>query len=342
MIEIDEVIVDNLIFHRFGTEGNLSFVNAEEYHLQGGLEEEVIKRIFVKPFLSAVSTYEFTHDVDLKMNVLFNLAKDIYEDENFTLRSQEIHQHLKSVSKHPNIKDGDLFVIKFDNLKMDNNYYKALGIYKVETKENFIETNPSDTSKIGLDFRQGIGTKKLDKAVLIVFSEEPYTVFVIDNASKETDYWINEFAKVDYRKDYVNSTNQFLDFAKVFITEQIPSEYEVSKADQIDLLNRSVDYFKKHDTFEKEDFEKEVLQEEEVIESFQNFDQAYSQEKDLVINHSFEISPQAVKKQARNFKSVLKLDKNFHVYIHGDRNLIEQGEEPDGRKFYKIYYEEES
>jgi len=39
---------------------------------------------------------------------------------------------------------------------------------------------------------------------------------------------------------------------------------------------------------------------------------------------------------------VLKLDKNFHIYIHGDRNLIEQGEEPDGRKFYKIYYEEES
>jgi hypothetical protein len=60
------------------------------------------------------------------------------------------------------------------------------------------------------------------------------------------------------------------------------------------------------------------------------------------MNESFDISPQAVKKQARIFKSVLKLDKNFHIYIHGDRELIEQGVEKDGRKFYKIYFTEES
>ena len=342
MIEFDEVVVNNLIYHRFGTEGNLSYVNTEEYNIKDELEEEVIRRIFVKPFASSVITYEFTHDVDLKMNVLFNLVRDIYQEESFLMRSQEIYQHLKSVSKHPNIKDGDLFVVKYDNVKMDNNYYQALGIYKVETKENFIETSYSDTSKIGLNIKQGIGSKKLDKAVLVVFAEEPYTVFIIDNASTETDYWVNEFVKVDFRKDYVNSTNQFLDFTKAFITEQIPSEYEVSKAEQIDLLNRSVDYFKKHDTFEKEEFEQAVFQNDNVIESFHSFDQSYSEEKDLVINDSFEISPHAVKKQARAFKSVLKLDKNFHIYIHGDKELIERGEDKDGRKFYKIYYNEES
>jgi len=56
----------------------------------------------------------------------------------------------------------------------------------------------------------------------------------------------------------------------------------------------------------------------------------------------FEISNKAVKKQARVFKSVLKLDKNFHIYIHGDKKLIERGTDEVGRKFYKIYYEEES
>ena len=49
-----------------------------------------------------------------------------------------------------------------------------------------------------------------------------------------------------------------------------------------------------------------------------------------------------MKKQAKIFKSVLKLDNNFHIYIHGKRELIEQGVDPNGRKFYKIYYEEES
>jgi REP element-mobilizing transposase RayT len=48
-----------------------------------------------------------------------------------------------------------------------------------------------------------------------------------------------------------------------------------------------------------------------------------------------------LKKQARALKSVIKLDKNFHIYIHGNRNLIEQGTDENG-KFYKIYYKEEN
>ena len=54
----------------------------------------------------------------------------------------------------------------------------------------------------------------------------------------------------------------------------------------------------------------------------------------------FGISDSAVKKQARSYKSVIKLDRNFHIYVHGNRNLLEQGEDEKG-KFYKVYYEEE-
>ena len=56
----------------------------------------------------------------------------------------------------------------------------------------------------------------------------------------------------------------------------------------------------------------------------------------------FEISGNAVKKQQRVYKSVLKLDKNFHIYIHGDRELIEKGFD-DGKSmnYYKVYFREE-
>ena len=43
----------------------------------------------------------------------------------------------------------------------------------------------------------------------------------------------------------------------------------------------------------------------------------------------------------RVYKSVLKLDRNFHIYIHGNTDLIEKGIDDDGRKYYKIYYQEE-
>jgi hypothetical protein len=103
-----------------------------------------------------------------------------------------------------------------------------------------------------------------------------------------------------------------------------------------------VEYFKSHDNFDKQGFEQEVFQDQEVIRSFQSYDSRYREEKELQIADEFEISPQVVRKQARIFKSVLKLDRNFHIYIHGDRELIKQGVDSDGRKYYKIYFENES
>jgi hypothetical protein len=121
----------------------------------------------------------------------------------------------------------------------------------------------------------------------------------------------------------------------------LPEEFEVGKTEQIDLLNRSVEYFKTNDSFNKKEFEKEVFQEPELIKSFRNYDKSYREENSIKMTDNFEISAQAVKKQSKIFKSVLKLDKNFHIYIHGDKELIEKGVEKDGRKFYKIYYKEE-
>ncbi|MEZ4893945.1 MAG: hypothetical protein R2778_13135 [Saprospiraceae bacterium] len=49
-----------------------------------------------------------------------------------------------------------------------------------------------------------------------------------------------------------------------------------------------------------------------------------------------------MRKEFKVFKSVLKLDKNFHIYVHGRRDLIERGfDEQKGKKFYKVYYENE-
>ena len=76
--------------------------------------------------------------------------------------------------------------------------------------------------------------------------------------------------------------------------------------------------------------------------NFNVFSTQYRQNNEIDIEDSFDISSQAVKKQARAFKSVLKLDKNFHIYIHGNKEMIEKGVEKDGRKYYKIYYETES
>jgi hypothetical protein len=102
-----------------------------------------------------------------------------------------------------------------------------------------------------------------------------------------------------------------------------------------------LDYFKKHDHFAEEDFLQDVFQHSEVIDNFTRFKDKYANENHVVLDNEFDISNQAVKKQAKVFKSILKLDRNFHVYIHGSKDLIEKGIEADGRKYYKLFYEEE-
>ena len=90
-----------------------------------------------------------------------------------------------------------------------------------------------------------------------------------------------------------------------------------------------------------DEFATEVIDNTKAIESFKVYKSNYEEEFDTEIADTFAISNAAVKKQARVFKSVLKLDKNFHIYIHGNNELIEKGVDEAGRKYYKIFYENE-
>ena len=98
-------------------------------------------------------------------------------------------------------------------------------------------------------------------------------------------------------------------------------EFEVSKADQIDLLNKSLKFFKEKDTFDMEDFANEVIEQPEVIESFHNFKRNYESENDIVIDDSFSISSNAFKKQQRSYKRIINLDKKIQIIITGRQIL---------------------
>jgi hypothetical protein len=127
------------------------------------------------------------------------------------------------------------------------------------------------------------------------------------------------------------------------VTQKLDDEFELSKADKIDLLNRSMKYFNEKETFDLDEFTGEVIGNPKAIESFKNFKNQFETEYESPIGDTFEISGNAVKKQSRVYKSVLKLDKNFHIYIHGDKELIEKGFDEDKHlNYYKVYFKEEA
>ncbi len=335
-----EALVEEFALHRLGGENKDNVFSDFTVTLKGEEEQEFLRKLFLKPFANMAFTSEFTHAVGLEYNVLYGLCKDVQAGKDLLQCSEAIARHLIDVSSHHNIKGGDLYVVKFSGVQVGSAVHEAVGIYKFDEKEVFIESKLM-SGMIELSIKRGLGTNKPNKACLVLFTEGSPTLFVIDDGTN-TDYWQKDFIDHRPKHDHVNSTSNLLDLTKSFITRQLPQDYEIAKADQIDLLNRSVQYFKSHSEFDKGEFAQEVFQDEKAITSFNQFSDRFQSEHNVAIHDSFEISAHAVKRQARIFKSVIKLDKNFHIYIHGDRNRIEHGVDESGRKFYKIYYDQES
>ncbi|QES90026.1 nucleoid-associated protein [Rhizosphaericola mali] len=341
MIQIETATIKDLILHRVNSERQELLLNEDRLSYGDENIDALLRKVLLKPFTTQAYSFEFMHEIDLSYNVLFNISKRIFENEDFVTASKDIAKHLLAMSKHPNIKDGDLFIAHYNDIKFNNQYVQGIGIYKFEDKEKYIETFAED-GNVSVAFRNGISNKKPEKAVLILYTEEPYTLLVIDSGTSETEYWQNDFIKHQSKNDFVNNTTEVMQLTELFIKEQFPQEYEAGKVDQIDLLNRSAEFFKSHDVYNKEEYENSVLSDPGLIDSFVKYNDNYREQNDLEIEDGFKLFPQSIKKQQKNFKGIIKLDKDFHIYIHGSRQNIEQGVDENGKKFYKIYYDVES
>lgn len=345
--DFENVRLNKLVTHHIGNktrEENVTLSN-ELSAINNSETTQYLLTYFLDQF-KPVGFYNFTHSVNLEMNEVHTLVKKIFDDDDhFISESQNLAKLLYEYSNHPQIKAGELNIVHFSNIRLADEIVDAVGIFKSETNAPFIQMKEFQEN-YSIEHKFGFDLKGIDKACLIFNTDQEigYSVLVVDNANRsaEAQYWVNDFLQLAPSNDEYNNTKDFLTLTKNFVTKQLPEEFELSKTDKIDFLNRSIDYFKTNDSFDKEEFENKVFKDEEVINSFRNFDATFRAEHEIKLDNQFEISNQAVKKQSRIFKSVLKLDKNFHVYIHGDKDLIEKGTETDGRKFYKIYYENEA
>jgi len=342
MIEINDTYVESLICHKISVDSSHDVVASGTSNInKQDFDANALKDILLKPFLNENKVYEFIHEFDITLNPLRKLALNIYEDEDFVLKSKEIYKHLNSVSRHPNIKEGDLIIVKFNDILLNDKFYEALGIYKIEIKDKFIEITPSDRT-FDFEIKKGIISNKIDKACLIVYTEEEPILFVVDKHSNETQYWIDDFLCIKQRKDEYYNTQNALTLCKNFVVKELPQQFDVSKADQADILNRSVKFFKERDTFDMNEFANEVIGQPEVIDSFNNYKEEYQRDRDIEIADNFAISDSAVKKQSRGLKSVIKLDKNFHIYVHGNNQYIKKGyDEETGLHYYQLFFKEE-
>ena len=345
-MNLPNTILEKLIIHYVGNKNNNDpiFLSPQAPELS---EESlyIIQDSFLGRFKNNHEYHSFSHDASLQYNELYQYCKQLFtDDSSFTEVSGNIARHLYNQSTHPKVKGGEFYIAYFDGLPVESKVCKAIGMFKTENKAFFLDAE-QDGKAIQLHMKEGVEVNKADKGCLIIDTneEEGYDVLLFDNQSRgeEAVYWKEKFLAVSPKKNEFHNTQHFLTLTKQFITGTLEEELKVPRNEQVELLHKSIDYFKSHDSFDIDEFQSEVFAQDDRIEAFRNFGSRYVENNDFDLAAQFDISPEAVKKQSRIFKSVIKLDRNFHIYVHGRTDLIEKGVDLDGRKYYKIYYQDE-
>ena len=309
-----------------------------------------INNLLLKYFTASFKSEEFYnlyHDSSLQLNEVYSYVNDIFANpDNLFAQSINIAKHLFEQTSHPKIKAGEFYVVYFKDCLIENEKVDAVGLFKSENREAFLKVF-LENGNYHINGEEGININKLDKGCIIFNTtpDEGYLVALVDNPQKgsETQYWKDDFLNVRQRRDNYHQTQNLLTLCKNFVVEKLPTEFEANRADQADMLNKSVKFFKDNETFVMDEFTGEVMQNPEVIEAFNKYKHQFAEEHDMEIADEFDVSAAAVKKQQRVFKSVIKVDKNFHIYVHGNREYIERGyDEETGMYYYKVFFKEEA
>lgn len=349
MISYTEALLSQLSIHKIGNilADEPLILSTQSLNMKDEGLNNLLMQYFLFPFEKTNEVYHLSHPSNnLSLNEIYHFVKAIFENnKDFHNNSQYIAKQLYNISSHPKIKTGELYIVHFTNLQIEGELHDAIGIFKSESKEPYL-TIRQQANEFTMSYEtEAINIKKLDKGCVVFNTgeEQGYKVVVTDQTNRtEAMYWIDDFLQLKARNDNYNQTQTTLSVYKNFVTEKLDEAFEITKADKIDLLNRSIRYFKEKDSFDLDEFSTEVIGNHEGIELFKTFKSNYEQEFETQLPNSFAISDAAVKKQARVFKSVLKLDKNFHIYIHGNKDLIEKGyDEAMQMNYYKVYFREE-
>ena len=345
MLDFSNAQFDQVVIHKVGNRSRnerLAIAAGTAY-----LNDEV-KELLAAYFLRSFKIpqfYQFDFETSFQENRVFSIVSEMFESGDFYEHSKRLASYLYEVAEHPNIKGGEFYVVYFKDCLIEGELVDAIGLFKSETKETFLKVYQQG-EKFNVECQEGININKLDKGCLIYNTEKEYgyKLSIVDKTNKgnEALYWIQDFLKAKEREDNFYHTANYLKMCKGFVEDVFNDENNIDRTDQIEMLNRSIEFFKEKQDFVVDEFEQKVMEQPEIIDAFNDYKSDFIAKNDLKVSDDFGISVDAVKKSKKDFKSILKLDKNFHVYIHGRRDFIEKGWD-DARRlnFYKLYYDAE-
>lgn len=342
-----DIKLQEIVAHQIGSKAHGEGIHFSQNTLQLAPEvQPLVLAYFLDPFKDTLPLFHFREKDN---NPVFQIAEQIFENPSQLFKgSVELLRHQYDRALHPKIKRGEVYVNYFRNVKYEDQYIDAIGIFKSERKETFLKVFETPTQDVGIEKQEGINIKKLDKGCLIynTSSESNFRVQVIDKTSPKSEvakFWQEDFLDLEQLEDDFFHTNNYLELCKSFCNEVLANDEETHKNEELMVMSKSLDYFCESPNFSQDKFEEEVFEKPDVIENFQQFKEEYEEKNEVKIEPSFHIHKEQAMETRKKFRSIIKLDKNFHIYIHGDQDYIERGFDSLKQKnYYKVFFDHES
>ena len=340
MINYSNTILGPLAIHYVGKKSQAEGTKLSEQLLD--INDEYVKSLLCQYLLGGFKEPSFFNfDTVEEGHIPHELCQSYFQGNiDVMTLANKLTEQLYEESNHPNIKRGELIVCFFEDLILEDELLNAIGIFKVETRSAFLKL-VEQSSRYDIKALEGLALNGLDKGCLVFNTDksEGYKICMLDkNATAEAKFWSEQFLRLKESSDAYHHTTHYIKLTKDFIGDQQKSGVEISKGEELEIMDASQKFFEANETFTESNYLESVFGNEQIQSEFKNFKQATA---DPGLVSEFDISEPAVKKHSKFFRSVIKLDKNFHIYVHGDKTKIDRGRDEMGRKFYTLYYEEE-
>lgn len=338
--------INKAIIHFIGNaiEGEKLATNNELLNIENEDLQDYLLYLF-QSLIKSPDQLEFDDQLQNTDSVNFHFAQ-YFDKKDFMEFSVKTAERLYATTRRYDVTSGDLIMIEAEGVEIGTLPFNCIGLIKIDSRQPFLKCN-INKNKFNVDLDNGITTQTIEKGALIMYGEaaEIPRIYVEDKDffKNKDSYWSTGFLEAKIKTESYQFTKNIMSIAKDFVaTEMETFEVPIERTEKIDLLNKTAEYFKNNEIYEEKEFVERVFSETPWADKFVEYKEEKFKEQNIEEPEKFRIDETAVKKQQRIFKSVLKLDKNFHIYIHGDRKLIEKGfDEEKGKKFYKVYYEHE-
>lgn len=243
MLDVSSARVVRCVVHRIGNRLREEGCELSQQEVRGTSElHGTLLRHYLAPLAKTGEEFELYHESDISLNAVHQFSSRIFaENDEFISLTQNLAKQLYAASTHSSVAAGEFIAILFQDVRIEGDSQLALGLYKIEQRETFLDVERTSDS-LNLIELSGIPVSNIQKGALII--ENSLGVFFKESGGQQTKYWAEAFLKARPRQTQKSTAKLAAQFVKQ-VCSRINAEAGMSlRRDLVDVFsaNETLNY----------------------------------------------------------------------------------------------------